>query len=841
MWSNMFFHNGKKNNQLAGTRLQLEKLEDRQLLASEPILIEIDPGVPPNPFLFIEFNGSAFFRATDAATGQELWMSDGTSSGTQLVKDINPGTGDSYFYNPVNVNGTLFFRANDGVNGNELWMSDGTSSGTQLVKDIDPGADSSEPAFLTNVNGTLFFRAGDGNLGFELWMSDGTSAGTQLVKDINDGIGNSLPTYLTNIDGTLFFRANDGTNGSELWRSDGTSAGTQLVKDINPGASASSPSNLINVNGTLFFRADDGVDGVELWMSDGTSAGTQLVKNIKAGPDGSYPQTMINVNGILFFAANDGVYGTELWKSDGTSSGTQLVKDIFPGVTSSEANFLTNVNGTLFFRASGGPYGYELWMSDGTNAGTQFVKDINPGGDSSLPFGLTNVNGTLFFRANGGSTGHELWRSNGTSAGTQLVKDLNPEEADSSPSSLSNINNTLFFNADRGVNGRELWVVFPTEPLFVTGSDEGDGSVLVLDATGAEQYDFFPYSQAFTGGVRVATGDLNGDGKLEIVTAAGPGGGPRVRVFDLQTGSLFDGGVNDFYAYAPTITVGVFVAVGDVNSDGYDDIITGADEGGGPHVRVFSGLDGSVITEFYAYDPEFKGGVRVAVGDVFDNGTADIITGAGPGGGPHVRVFDGSFSTGVPLPGAATDFFAYDPSFTEGIFVAAGDVDGDGRADIITGAGPGGGPHVKVFSSADGSLLHNFFAYDPSFTGGVRVASVDLNEDGIFDILTVPGPGGGPHTRAFSGVDLSDLANFYAGDSQIEFGLFVAGGFGELSDIPSMNSAPFPSFPVSQDSDSPKDVNLETLTAKKSWADNTEEFYQSAEEIDKLFSGLGID
>src|SRR5439155_13300663 len=118
-------------------------------------------------------------------------------------------------------------------------------------------------------------------------------------------------------------------------------------------------------------------------------------------------------------------------------------------------------------------------------------------------------------------------------------------------------------------------------------------------------------------------------------------------------------------------------------------LVTGAGAGGGPHVEVFDGMTGALVRSFFAYDTAFRGGVTVAAADVNGDGTDDIITGAGPGGGPHVKVFDGA--SGALL----ASFFAYDAAFRGGVFVAGGDVDGDGRADIITGAGKGGGPHVK--------------------------------------------------------------------------------------------------------------------------------------------------
>lgn len=153
-----------------------------------------------------------------------------------------------------------------------------------------------------------------------------------------------------------------------------------------------------------------------------------------------------------------------------------------------------------------------------------------------------------------------------------------------------------------------------------------------------------------------------------------------------------------------------------MNGDGKAEIITGAGAGGGPHVRVFDGATGAELMSFFAYDPAFAGGVFVAAGDVNGDWRPDVITGAGPGGGPHVRVFD--WWSGMELQ----SFFAYDPSFAGGVRVAAGYVNGDNEADIITGAGPGGAPHVKVFDGATGAELRSFFADDPAFTGGVFVA-----------------------------------------------------------------------------------------------------------------------
>lgn len=303
-----------------------------------------------------------------------------------------------------------------------------------------------------------------------------------------------------------------------------------------------------------------------------------------------------------------------------------------------------------------------------------------------------------------------------------------------------------------------------TEGMVVTGP--GQGSVPLVksfDASGDEAGSFLAYAETFTDGVRVASGDVNGDGIEDMVTGAGPGGGPHVKVFDGVDGSE----LMSFFAYDASFTGGVTVAAGDVNGDGHADIITGTGAGGGPHVKVFDGQTGDELASFFAFDGSFTGGVNVAVGDVNGDGTGDVVVAAGPGSLPVVKVFDG--------PGGAelTTIIPYAPTFTGGVFVGAGDVDGDGYADLVTGSGPGGGPHVKVFSGQTGSELASYFAYIAAFTGGVRVAASDVNGDGIDDVITGAGPGGGPHVKVFEAASTTELLSFFAYASGFRGGVWV--------------------------------------------------------------------
>jgi hypothetical protein len=285
--------------------------------------------------------------------------------------------------------------------------------------------------------------------------------------------------------------------------------------------------------------------------------------------------------------------------------------------------------------------------------------------------------------------------------------------------------------------------------------------------------DFLAYDARFHGGVRVAVGDVNGDGVDDIITAPGFGGSPDIRVFDGVTGAL----MTEFMAFDPNFNGGAFVAAKDLNGDGHADIIVGAGAGGGPEVKAFSGLDGSKLADFYAYDVRFKGGVTVAAGDLAGNGSQDIITGAGPGGGPHVKEFS---STGVSLGGG---FYAYDPNFNGGVSVSAGDVEANGQDQIVTGAGHGGGPNVRIFSGLNGSLFAQFMAgpnattlfFDDgaSFLSGVNVAVVDRNGDGHADIITTFGPGGSSEVKTFDGATLQQTDSFFAYNTTFPGGVFV--------------------------------------------------------------------
>ncbi len=416
-----------------------------------------------------------FFTAFTAEAGKELWVTDGTSAGTYLVKDIIPGRFDPYIKELTEVNEFLFFTADDGINGRELWKSNGTAVGTVMVRDVNPGFFGSEPKELVNSDGILYSQAGTSETGRELLRSDGTPEGTYLI-DVKDycefGIClGSHPRPLGVVNGIFYFTAIfQDTTGSELWRTDGTKGGTWLVKDINPGRPHSESGGdhagdleIAVLDGIIYFSATDGQNGQELWRSDGSEAGTYLVKDIRPEPISSYAtgsrprQFAVLGNNIYFFADDDIDKSGALWKTDGTEEGTVKIT-VGSGIVFRRVDHLANVNGRLWFQADDGFHGLEPWISDGTPQGTRLVKDLNETPTHWDP-ARTQASFPKNFRPFLGQTLiqtiNSLWLSDGTTDGTVEVpssEKINIKFGDASVAGAK-----VVFYAEDGVHGQELW------------------------------------------------------------------------------------------------------------------------------------------------------------------------------------------------------------------------------------------------------------------------------------------------------------------------------------------------------------------------------------------------
>ena len=538
-----------------------------------------------SPSLLTPVGNELFMVAENGITGRELYKTDGVTAGTTPVRDIRSGAQSTGITQMIAVQvgaqQRLLFDADDGVapqNGVELWISDGTSAGTQQLKDIVTGANvSSNPTNFLKFNSTtiLFTITRDDNV--ELWRSDGTTAGTVLVEDFlteNDGEGltaaaavnirnfvligstlyfmlgddelwksdgvaaaggsdpgtllvkrfrsandNSSPAGFTRnpTSNLVYFSATDGINGRELWKTDGSEAGTTMVADIFVGNDGSEPDAFAPVGSLMLFTAQSDNNDRELWATNGTMGGTAMVRNINSSSS-SNPRHLTSINGLVYFAANNGPQGEELWFSDGFLAGTNIIKDISPGLPSSSPSQFIEFDDRVFFVANHPSLGRELFATDGTEAGTDYVKDISSLGSSANPDELCVMPDKfnkefIYFVATGSgtgqNTGRELWKSDGTEVGTVLVKNIfssGGSGGNSNPTGLTVIDKTIYFAANDGTTGRELWKSDGTEVNTVRVRDIFTGS------TGSTPNSSSP------------TGLVNVDGKLFFIADNGVNG-----------------------------------------------------------------------------------------------------------------------------------------------------------------------------------------------------------------------------------------------------------------------------------------------------------------------------
>ncbi|RCH77088.1 MAG: hypothetical protein DBX04_02005 [Candidatus Poseidoniales archaeon] len=468
----------------------------------------------------VTMGGVLYFIADDGVHGDELWRSDGTMGGTNMVIDLNPTRqaiigGSIVDENPgtnfgeiVAGDEKIFFSAavgNDEIR--ELYVSDGSNSGTLKISetfDCEPQIFSNYPEFsYSGVNSisvmpasevgfdTAYFsafRCSYQNVvcsGEEPHISDGTESGTYQLADLFYGdtdlttpgggsitadLVGSQPSEFTRSGNSIYFSAKADMGavltdvGRELFVIDTSSplGGVQLVKDINYGSADSSPSLFESMGGELFFTADDGISGMELWKSDGTNSGTMIVSNIAANGSSSWPGQKISVGDTLFFTANDGISGYELWKSNGTYSGTSLVKDIVAGSSDGGVINMVEFDDELYFIAYSmppgtfGTQGTEVWRSNGSDSGTVRISGSLLT-DTSTASNLTRVGDRLYYVDEEYGNGAGMELFSFTlEGGITLAVDTWPGSQSSDSRNLIALGEKVFFVGNDGLSGDEL-------------------------------------------------------------------------------------------------------------------------------------------------------------------------------------------------------------------------------------------------------------------------------------------------------------------------------------------------------------------------------------------------
>jgi photosystem II stability/assembly factor-like uncharacterized protein len=503
------------------------------------------------------------------------------------------------------------------------------------------------------------------------------------------------------------------------------------------GVSYGDPNNVyaVGANGTILRSPDFG----QTWLRQ-NSGTTATLYQVSGFSNGTF---VVGANGTILRAPPSG----QTWARQNSGTTADLL-DVFADLRSADGQFAVGANGTILHSTDGG----QTWTAQ--NSGTTATLTGVSATVADVPrVFVVGAGGTILTSADHGAA----WTAQDSGTTVNLNAVLTSFSGDDA-----------YAVGDNGTVRRFLGV-----HRMVVGADVGGApQVRVFDAlTGEVLNDFAAYDPAFRGGVRVATGDVNGDGVRDIITAPGRSGGPHIRVFDGRTGTL----IREFMAYDPAFTGGVFVSFAvefPFRGAPIPMVITGAGDGGGPHVQVFHAQTGELLQSFMAYDPAFRGGVRVAA--LHGSDPPQVVTAPGPGGPPLVRIFERATAALVG------EFLAYDAGFAGGVYVAGGNTffpvtsTSPRVPTIVTGAGAGGGPHVKVFDARTGAVLQSFFAYDPNYLGGVRVGSLeDITGNLQAEIITGPSQGGGPHVRLIDSQTLARAGDFFAFDPSFLGGVFV--------------------------------------------------------------------
>jgi hypothetical protein len=305
------------------------------------------------------------------------------------------------------------------------------------------------------------------------------------------------------------------------------------------------------------------------------------------------------------------------------------------------------------------------------------------------------------------------------------------------------------------------------------GADAGGGPLVTITFQNGTYVSFFAYASTFTGGVRVALGDVDGNSTVDVITGAGPGGGPQVNVYNVNSATGAVSLQKSFFAFnAPSFSGGVYVAAGDTNDDGFDDVIIGAGSTGGSRVQVYAGSATGVVTsstlnDFFAYSPAFTGGVVVAAGDRNADGDDEVITAPASNGGWNIRSYDCNGTGNTPT--LVDNFFAFNnTTAVGGLSLAVGFLDADSIADIVVGTSNGG--FGVIHDSDTAGIAGVPFA---GFTGAIR-AGVAEDANGQDYAVALAGPTGGPRISVFSfgSNSLTETDNLFVMNPSFRGGLF---------------------------------------------------------------------
>ena len=708
-------------------------------------------------------------------------------TGDVSLNSIGTGGGAGIFLNKVSGAQNLTLEAVDQITLNNVGQT--TPLNTVTITNstgVNAGAFNAANVLLSNSTGTIAFN---GNTNITLGLT--TTANAYDVTFAGTTVLSGAPVFLNT--GDVSFAGNTALiSGATITGAATTNVSlsgniTTAIGDINIGAL---PVTTI-ANGTNIIFNGSGIDQV------GTFAG---VVNMVIGDE------LYLTNGELVLSGDSSAaFLGDIYLYDATVNVTGKIgsaSNIFGNL-----GLITGPGGTI-----GNVVAQTITIVDpqGTlntgvvtfNAATTYIADVlttttasNLTGNSGFNLGGAN----LFVEtvASGLAVGNSFTIINNTAVSGGLTGQFFAQPEGSSISAFDASGNIVTFTVSYigGTNANDVTLtvasVTPQTPtpaatpqpmvagqpalnkFTAVGADAGAGPLVTITFQNGTFVSFFAYAPAFTGGVRVALGDVNGDGSTDVITGAGSNGGPQVNVFNVDN---ITGAVSlqtSFFAFdEPFFAGGVYVAAADTNDDGFDDVVVGAGAGGGPRVQVYAGsatglVTSSTLNDFFAYSLDFAGGVVVAAGDRNADGDSEVITAPASNGGFNIKSFDVNGNGNSPT--LVDNFFAFnDTTSVGGLSLAVGFFDFTNIADLVVGTTNSA---FGVFLDSDTSGIATVpFA---GFTGAIR-AGVAEDSFGQEYAVALAGPTGGPRISVFSvGVtSLDETDNLFVMNPAFTGGLF---------------------------------------------------------------------
>ena len=497
-----------------------EQLERRALLDGS--LVADANSIFPTDAVTID--GWSYFPADDRTHGRELWRSNGTPNGTELVKDLIVGRAGSNLFGLTQLNGRLLFFSYTSEKQLALWASDGTASGTTMLADFGVADITYVPHVVANGRLVFAVHGGRHNPHVWLWSSDGTAAGTRGLVQLYEGEDyNTVTRIVSNGRRAMFVTA-----GAELWSTDGTPSGTADIHGVVDGIGAFvylTPATLTEWRGSFYFGTQVSFVS-QLWKSDGTPKGSAVLGEFA----GTWGHGQVwTAGGHLCFNIEE-----KLCRTDGTAAGTEAYAPAPPdgGRISSVATMADGGVALFTVRTSTNepnkaPFALSLWRTDGTTAGTYSVKTLNDGTvlGRTMPsaYQFVEVGGVMFVMVTVEGSGkfviqrRELWRTDGMAAGTALVQDYSQYVRDDLDAEMKRLSEsgegfpTLWIDEDRDTvrisaadgrlavetpDGTDVFdpatMVAPVGPVMgYVRLDDDDGTLRVFGTRGADNIRIF--------------------------------------------------------------------------------------------------------------------------------------------------------------------------------------------------------------------------------------------------------------------------------------------------------------------------------------------------------------